>query len=99
MLVTTQGPAPTGPSISMIDLRDGMSRKDAVELITKEINCSNEEGAAELVELLDRSPLSIAWYVRFWMLSYILSLLYVWYSAQEHTIFTSNVIGAVDLHS
>ena len=99
VLVTTQDRAPTGPSISMIDLRDGMSRKDAVELITKESNCSNEEEAAELVELLDRSPLSIAWYVRFWMLSYILSLLYVWYSAQEHTIFTSNAIGTVDLHS
>ena len=56
VLVTTQDRAPTGPSISMIDLRDGMSRKDAVELITKESNCSNEEGAAELVELLDRFP-------------------------------------------
>ena len=97
VLVTTQSPAPTGPSISMIDLRGGMSRKDAVELIIKESNCSNEEGAVELVELLDRSPLSIAWYVRFWQLSYILTL---WCSSQEHTIFTSNGIGAaVDLHS
>ena len=65
VLVTTQGRAPTGPLISMIDLRNGMSRKDAVELITKESNCSNDEGAVELVESLDRSPLSIAWYVRF----------------------------------
>ena len=65
VLVTTQGRAPTGPSIDMLDLRSGMSEKDAIELITKESNCSNEEEAAELVELLDRSPLSIAWYVRF----------------------------------
>ena len=64
VLVTTQGPAPTGPSISMIDLRDGMSWNNAVELVTKESNCSNEEGAVELVKLPDRSPLSIAWYVR-----------------------------------
>ena len=99
VLVTTQDRAPTSPSISMIDLRSGMSRKDAVELITKESNCSNEEEAVELVELLDRSPLSIAWYVSFWRLSYILPLLYVWYIAQEHTIFTSNAVGAVDLHS
>ena len=63
VLVTTQSPAPTGSSISAIDLRGGMSWKDAVELIIKESNCSNEEGAAELVELLDRSPLSIAWYM------------------------------------
>ena len=70
VLVTTQDRAPTGPSISKIDLRDGMSRKDAVELITKESNCSNEEEAVELVELLDRSPLSIAWYVRLWRLCY-----------------------------
>ena len=70
VLVTTQGRAPTGPSIDMLDLRSGMSEKDAVELITKESNCSNEEEAVELVKLLDRSPLSIAWYVRFWRLSY-----------------------------
>ena len=67
VLVTTQGPAPIGPSIDMVDLRGGMSRKDAVELLTKESNCSNEEEAAELVESLDRSPLSIARYGRFWM--------------------------------
>ena len=84
VLVTTQGHAPTGPSIDMLDLRSGMSRKDAVELITKESNCSNEEGTVELVKLLDRSPLSIAWYVRF-----LTPILYVWCSAQEHTIFTS----------
>ena len=64
VLVTTQDHAPTGPSIDMLDLRGGMSERDAVELITKESNCSDEEGAAELVELLDRSPLSIAWYVK-----------------------------------
>ena len=73
VLVTTQDHAPTGPLISTIDLRGGMSRKDAVELITKESNCSFEEGAAELVESLDRSPLSVARYVRFWRLSYILT--------------------------
>ena len=76
VLVTTQGPAPIGPSIDMVDLRGGMSQKDAVELLTKESNCSNEEEAAELVESLDRSPLSIARYGRFWMWSYILTPVY-----------------------
>ena len=76
VLVTTQGPAPIGPSIDMVDLRGGMSQKDAVELLTKESNCSNEEEAVELVELLDRSPLSIARYERFWMWSYIITPIY-----------------------
>ena len=61
VLVTTQGLAPTGPSIDMLDLRSGMSEKDAVELLTRESGCSDEEGAVELVNSLDRSPLSVAW--------------------------------------
>ena len=61
VLVTTQGPAPTGPSIDMLDLRSGMSEKDAVELLTRESGCSDKEGAVELVNSLDRSPLSVAW--------------------------------------
>ena len=58
--MTTQGHAPTGPSIDMLDLRSGMSRKDAVVLLTKVSGCSDNEGAVDLVKSLDRSPLSIA---------------------------------------
>ena len=61
VLVTTQGRAPVGPSIDMLDLRSGMSEKDAVELLTSESGCSDKEGAVELVNSLDRSPLSVAW--------------------------------------
>ena len=61
VLVTTQGRAPVGPSIDMLDLRSGMSEKDAVELLTRESGSSDKEGAVELVNSLDRSPLSVAW--------------------------------------
>ena len=60
VLVTTQGRVPTGPSIDMLDLRSGMSRKDAVELLTKVSGCSNKEGAVEVVDSLDGCPLSVA---------------------------------------
>ena len=60
VLVTTQGRASTGPSIDMMDLRRGMSEKDAIELLTRESGCSDEEGAVELVNSLNRSPLSVA---------------------------------------
>ena len=59
VLVTTQGPAPYGPSIDMVDLRGGMSKKDAVELLTKVSASNDKEGAVELVNSLDRSPLSV----------------------------------------
>ena len=60
VLVTTQGHAPTGSSIAIMDLRGGMSEKDAVELLTTESGCGDKEGAVELVNSLDRSPLSVA---------------------------------------
>ena len=60
VLVTTQGPAPIGPSIDMLDLRSGMSKKDAVELLTKVSASNDKKGAVELVKSLDRSPLSVA---------------------------------------
>ena len=60
VLVTTQGNAPTGPSIDMLDLRSGMSRKDAVELLTKVSGYSDKQDAVNLVKSLDRSPLSVA---------------------------------------
>ena len=60
VIATTQGPAPTGSCIDVMDLRSGMSEKDAVELLTTESGCSNKEGAVELVNSLDRSPLSVA---------------------------------------
>ena len=60
VLVTTQGPAPIGPSIDMVDLRGGMSKKDAVELLTKVGASNDKKGAVELVKSLDRSPLSVA---------------------------------------
>jgi len=60
VLVTTQGLAPTGSSIDMLDLGSGMSEKDAVALLTRESGCSDREGAVELVNALDRSPLSVA---------------------------------------
>ena len=60
VLLTTQGHTPTGSSIAIMDLRRGMSEKDAVELLTRESGCSDKEGAVELVNSLDRSPLSVA---------------------------------------
>ena len=60
VLVTTQGHAPTGPSIDMLDLRSGMSETDAVELLTKVSSCNSKEEAVDLVKSLDRSPLSVA---------------------------------------
>ena len=60
VLMTTQGHAQTGSSIATLDLRGGMSEKDAVELLTKVSGCSDKEGAVELVNPLDRSPLSVA---------------------------------------
>ena len=60
VIATTQGPAPTGSCIDVMDLRSGMSEKDAVELLTTESGCSDKEGAVELVNSLDRSPLSVA---------------------------------------
>ena len=61
VLVTTQGLAPTGPSIDMLDLRSGMSEKDAVVLLKTASGCNDKEGAVEVVNSLDRSPLSVAW--------------------------------------
>ena len=58
VLVTTQGCAPIG--YTEMDLRGGMSVRDAVELLIRESDCSDKEGATELVESLDRSPLSVA---------------------------------------
>ena len=60
VLVTTQDHAPTGSSIAILDLRGGMSEKDAVKLLTRVSGCSDEEGTVELVNSLDRSPLSVA---------------------------------------
>ena len=60
VVVTTQGHAPTGSCMDVMDLKSGMSEKDAVDLLTRESGCSDEEGAVELVDSLDRSPLSIA---------------------------------------
>ena len=60
VLVTTQGHAPTGSCIDVMDLRSGMSGEDAVALLTRESGCSDKEGAVELVNSLDRSPLSVA---------------------------------------
>ena len=60
VLVATQGPAPIGPSIDMLDLRSGMSKKDAVELLTKVSASNDKKGAVKLVKSLDRSPLSVA---------------------------------------
>ena len=60
VLVTTRGPAPKGSSIAIVNLRGVMSEKDAVEFLTRESGCSDKEGAVELVESLDRSPLSVA---------------------------------------
>ena len=61
VLITTQGHAPEGPCIDVIDLRSGMTKEDAVELLTSESGCSDKEGAVEVVNSLDRSPLSVAW--------------------------------------
>ena len=60
VLVTTQGRVPMGSCMDVMDLRSGMSEKDAVELLTKISGCSDKEGAAELVNSLDKSPLSVA---------------------------------------
>ena len=60
VLVTTQGHAPTGSCMNVMDLRSGMLEKDAVELLTRESGCSDKEGAVELVNFHDRSPLSVA---------------------------------------
>jgi len=61
VIATTQGPAPTGSCIDVMDLSSGMSEKDAVELLTRESGCSDKEVSVELVNSLDRSPLSVAW--------------------------------------
>ena len=60
VLVTTQGRVPMGSCMDVMDLRSGMSEKDAIELLTKISGCSDKEGAAELVNSLDKSPLSVA---------------------------------------
>ena len=60
VLVTTQGHAPTGSGMAVMDLKRGMAERDAVELLTSESGCSDKEGAVELVTSLDRSPLSVA---------------------------------------
>ena len=60
VLLTTQGHAPTGSCMAVMDLKSGMSEKDAVELLNRESGCSDKEGAVELVNSLDRSPLSVA---------------------------------------
>ena len=60
VLVTTQGHAPTGSCMAVMDLKSGMSEEDAIELLNRESGCSDEEGAVELVNSLDRSPLSVA---------------------------------------
>ena len=60
VLVTTQGRAPIGSGMAVMDLKRGMTEKDAVELLTSESGCSDKEGAVELVNSLDRSPLSVA---------------------------------------
>ena len=44
-----------------MDLRSGMTEEDAVELLTRESGCSDKDGGVELVNCLDRSPLSVAW--------------------------------------
>ena len=60
VLVTTQGHAPTGSGMAVMDLKRGMAERDAVELLISESGCSDKEGAVELVNSLDRSPLSVA---------------------------------------
>ena len=60
VLLTTQGHAPTGSCMAVMDLKSGMSEKDAVELLNRESGCSDKEGVVELVNSLDRSPLSVA---------------------------------------
>ena len=61
VLVTTQGRPPTRSS--EMDLRKGMLEDDAVGLLANLSDSDEKEGALELVESLNRSPLSIVRYV------------------------------------
>ena len=62
VLVTTQGHAPTGlpVDVHVMDLKGGMLKEDAIKLLTKVSGCSDKQGAVELVNSLDKCPLSVA---------------------------------------
>ena len=60
VLVTTQGHVPSGSCMDVMDLRSGMSEKDAVELLTKTSGCSDNVEVVEVVNSLDKSPQSVA---------------------------------------